>query len=214
MLTAVGAGATIALAGCSGNGQDGSGNEENEPDATQTDSESSPEDTESETTEAQDTETSTETSSEDTVYNGEEELEDFLSNGEILSDYHWIEFESPQTQFDSPIESGLGQDDEFNYFVENGSFRMSQTGQDYEIDGMYVAKAQDQNGEDPLAIFMFNAELWDEEAGMTENFRDNVYGRTHIGSTEDLETLLSEDVQAYNDTSEDFPQEYLDLIDR
>lgn len=63
MLTAVGAGATVALAGCSGNSQDDSGNGENEPEDTQAETESPTENTESETVESQDTETPTETES-------------------------------------------------------------------------------------------------------------------------------------------------------
>ncbi|MUV89130.1 hypothetical protein GJ629_03785 [Halapricum sp. CBA1109] len=74
MLTAVGVGATIALAGCSGNSQEGSGNGENKPENTQTETESPTENTGGDTTESQDTETPTETGSQFSTEGNDSEL--------------------------------------------------------------------------------------------------------------------------------------------
>jgi hypothetical protein len=212
---AAGMGVVAALAGCSGNGSDGKGK-------------SSPEENNQ-----TDSETQTETSNrDDTVYDGEEELEIFIhSRSEFIEDdpdYYWIEFEDPTEQIERPIEAdGFSEDRQFNYFVENGSYATSQTGTEYEIDGMYLTipktglktSETGTSGEQQPEVFAFSEEAWDQDATLQENIDQNIYWRDGLDvsegvSEDEIETLFSEDIQAHNDASEDFPPKYLDLIDQ
>lgn len=214
MLTAVGTGATIALAGCSGDSQDGSGNGENEPENTQTETESPTENTESETAESQDTETPAKTSSGDTVHEGEEDFEEWLSSHEtdVVLESHWMEFEDPESHFDLPlIEYVVGNTDLSYNIREKSSAALDK------FDSLYVAIPEEGAGELQIRPLYFSEEKWDSSMSARENMQE--LGRLMIGgyapiTENDLEAFFEEDVVGYDDVSEDFPQKYLDLVDQ
>ncbi|MUV89129.1 hypothetical protein GJ629_03780 [Halapricum sp. CBA1109] len=215
-MTAVGVGVITALAGCSGNGSDGGG-EPSPEDGDQPDSETQTEqstDTES-TPDQEHTETSTEASSGDTVYDGEEDFEEWLSSHEMdaVPESHWMEFEDPENHFELPLTEYVDGNSPLTYNIQEKK-RGEGLGQ---YDSLYIAVTKDSADELQFAPLYFTEDEWDTSMSARENMQE--VGRFIVGgytpiSEGDLETFFEEDVLSYDDISEDFPQEYLDLVNQ
>lgn len=215
ILTATGVGVVTALAGCSGDGSNGEGEssseEENQPDS-ETHTEQST-DTES-TPEQEQTETPTETSSGDTVYDGEEDFEEWLSTHEtdVIPNSHWMEFEDPENHFELPLTEYVDGNTPLSYNIQEKSSEALD-----EFDSLYVAVTKQGAGELQIAPLYFSEEEWDSSMSAGENMQE--VGRLIVGgytpiSEGDLEVFFEEDVLSYDDISENFPQEYLDLVNQ
>lgn len=120
MLTAVGTGATIALAGCSGNSQDGDGSGEDEPENTTAEPETSAEPTQTETTTARETATPTETEPQFSTEGNDSELID-RPTGELnleMSDLPGNNWET----MEAPVLSGVERQSNRGFLREEDRF--------------------------------------------------------------------------------------------
>mgnify|MGYP006291448027 CR=1 FL=1 len=209
VLAAVGTGISTAAAGCSGNnentenpGTDGSSTSEQTDGQSQKENSGNGEDTS--TGEGANT-----PDGGDQIHEGEEEFESFLASNEYEDSFprgQWLEFEEPSEYITVPFDEGS---------FENGASYI-ETGEDAlgEFDSLYLAFDLEKEF---IHVYTFHADEWDTEISAAENFTSgNAGGESRVGSYEgedELETILSENFQGYDDASEEFPQEYLDLVE-
>jgi hypothetical protein len=215
ILTAAGVGAVAALAGCSENGSDGEG-ESSPEEGNQSDTETQTEQTTESTPDQESTTTSTETSGEDQIHTGEEELENYMSSvvedgrgGLGETEYHWIEFEQVENSLDLDFPDGM----EYAEIDANVNFLRAQSERGYNT--AYFALEEPVGEETEFVAAFLVADDWDEEATVAENAANQAfYSAGFTQEDEDvLQTLFDENILSYDDVSEGFPQEYLDLVD-
>ena len=209
-LGAAGAGIATALAGCAGDEGEStpSGSETTEnPDTSSrddSDAEESPTDSAPEN----------QNNNGDNIYNGEEDFEEWLSSHEMdaVPESHWMEFEDPENHFELPLTEYVDGNSPLTYNIQEKK-RGEGLGQ---YDSLYIAVTKDSAEELQFAPLYFTEDEWDASMSARENIQE--VGRLMIGgynniSENDLEAFFEEDVLSYDDVSEDFPQEYLDLVE-
>lgn len=154
---------------------------------------------------------------EDNVLEGEEQFEEFIASNEyggsdVNTERYWIEFESPQDQIEVPVTDQIDESaiEDLIYVVENGE-RPEGLGS---LDALYLAVEEDSDNP-VVAEFYFNEDEWDTSAEPVQNMGNGGFGSPSGEEVplDSLEAFFSENVQAYNDVSDDIPQEYLDLVE-
>lgn len=204
VLQAVGVGLTVGVAGCSGSGDGNDGTTD------------SGERTETTGQQTQRESTATQTPSanqddpvgEDVQYDGENTIETLTSENNGL----WLELEHTSEQIEYPLEFSYLQEIAPSLQEEVFSNESRET---LRLDALYIILEPQSDGSYELAYQALNAEAWDDSKNLSGNWGSAVLGGSSGGSfsSQDLETMFSEDITGYDDVSEDFPQEYLNLIE-
>lgn len=221
VLTAVGVGVASALAGCSGNGSDGESDSPPEEESPTDSATESP--TDRETSSPTEEGTSTTAGSNDTIHDGEERLEEYISESlpdakfpEGQQDYLWLEFENADEQLDTSLEWGPSNSEapadgdlgNILYWAERGKNPQA------EFDTMYLLF----DGSESVSSVFLSEKDYDPEVDVEENMVNSPggYQRMGGGTLEEwtFEEIISEAVEDYSDVSDDFPQEYLNLVNQ
>lgn len=207
-LSIAGAGIATALAGCSGD--DSPGTEQNQDTSQAGDGTST---TEGSGDQGDQTATDTGNAGDDTIFEGEEELEEYISSSSSQdslttlgqSEYQWVEFEEADSQLNLPSENlpETGVD----AYIEQGQLP---TG---EFDTVYLALGQEGESYEIAWAFLLE-DNWDSDSSVVENYESGFYSGGFVtGEGSEIEDFFSEDVNGYTDVSDDIPPEYLDLVE-
>lgn len=211
VLGAVATGIGASIAGCSDQGGSTSTPQDTEASTSQNGGNSEQDNSTAEST--QNTGQTQATSQEDPVgedfqYNGEEPVE----NSGAYSN-RWIELEHTSQQIEMPFETDRSLPDGAFYFGDE-EFNIGNGRQN--IDALYIllSEPQEENKMD-LSFVALDSDDYDSSKTFTENEELGVAVQTtgHGYTPADIQTIFSEDITGYDDVSEDFPQEYLDLIE-
>lgn len=199
------AAATASIAGCSEGGTSTSTTNSTDAPESSENADVSEDSTQTSTT-SQQNQTQQDPVGQDIQYDGESEIEPILSQ-----QGPWIELEHTSEQIDFPID--------FSYLnqiipsLEDETFAPSETSGAIALDSFYIALEQ---GEDGTTVIYnaLNGEAWDTSKDLNSNYGVAATGgRAGPYTDEELQVLFSDDIAGYDDVSEDFPQEYLDLIE-
>ena len=123
-----------------------------------------------------------------------------------------MEFEDPENHFELPLTEYIEGNTNLSYSIREKS--AAALG---EFDSLYIAVTKEGADELQIAPLYFSEEEWDSSMSARDNMRElgrlmGIGNYTPI-SEDDLESFFEEDVASYDDVSDDFPQEYLDLVE-